>query len=137
MCGSHCLKTWSKTQAMVALSSAESELYGLIKAIADGLGPQSILKDLEVKCKVMIKGDASAALGIIGRRGLEKFRRIDTSHLLAQAALVAEIPSSALRRFRRFMRVVWRQCLAQRATTSQIRCVCAACCCRALVSRRP
>ena len=32
MLGSHCLKAWSKTQAVIARSSAESELYGLVRA---------------------------------------------------------------------------------------------------------
>ena len=27
--GGHCIKTWSKTQAVIAKSSAESELYGV------------------------------------------------------------------------------------------------------------
>ena len=28
--GEHCIKTWSKTQAVIAKSSAESELYGVV-----------------------------------------------------------------------------------------------------------
>ena len=36
--GSHFVKSWSKTQSLVALSSAESELYALVKASAESLG---------------------------------------------------------------------------------------------------
>lgn len=82
--GNHTLKTLSKTQSVIALSSAESELYGLIKATAEGLGLQFKLKDLGLQCRLTIKCDASAALGIIGRRGLGKVRHIDTSHLWIQ-----------------------------------------------------
>ena len=34
--GMHCLRTWSKTQALVAKSSAESELYALVRASCEG-----------------------------------------------------------------------------------------------------
>ena len=30
--GEHCIKTWSKTQAVIAKSSAESELIAVVKA---------------------------------------------------------------------------------------------------------
>eukprot|EP00973_Karenia_brevis_P046223 6408888-Karenia_brevis.AAC.1 len=36
--GRHLIKSWSKTQSLIALSSAESELYACIKAAAEGLG---------------------------------------------------------------------------------------------------
>ena len=38
MKGGHCLKTWSKTQAIVAKSSAESELYGVVRGTVEGIG---------------------------------------------------------------------------------------------------
>ena len=44
--GSHLLKSWCKTQATVALSSAEAELYGLVRASAETLGLMSLYKDL-------------------------------------------------------------------------------------------
>ena len=33
MLGSHCIKTWSKTQGAVALSSAEAEFYAMVDAV--------------------------------------------------------------------------------------------------------
>ena len=36
---------WCKTQAVVALSSAEAELYGLVRASAETLGLISMYKD--------------------------------------------------------------------------------------------
>ena len=82
--GNHTLKTWSKTQSVVALSSAESELYGVVKATAEAPGTQSLLRDLGMKCRTIIKGYASAVLDIVGRRDLGKVRYIDTSHLWIQ-----------------------------------------------------
>lgn len=61
------------------MSSAEAELYAEVKAASETLGLVSMLKDLGVKC-----GDASAALGIINRKGLGRVRHIDTNWLRLQ-----------------------------------------------------
>ena len=61
MYGLHVIKVWSKTQAVIAKSSAESELYGAIKGACEGLGISSLLRDLgEPECKVRMHLDASA-----------------------------------------------------------------------------
>ena len=57
------------------MSSGESELYAALKAAAEGLGTMSVLSDLGWFMKGEIWGDASAALGIINRRGLGKKKR--------------------------------------------------------------
>ena len=44
--GSRCVKGWSKTQALIALSSGESEFYAALKAWAETLGLLSMLKDM-------------------------------------------------------------------------------------------
>ena len=43
--GKLCLKTWSKTQAAIALSSGESELAAVVKGAAELLGLQSVFAD--------------------------------------------------------------------------------------------
>ena len=68
--GSHLLKSWCKTQATVARSSAEAELYGLVRASAETLGLMSLYKDLGQTVGGQVMGDASAALAIIARREL-------------------------------------------------------------------
>ena len=45
MHGLHYIRSWSKTQSLVALSSAESELYAIMKASSQALGLKSILQD--------------------------------------------------------------------------------------------
>ena len=82
--GQHLIKTWSKTQSLIALSSAESELYGVVKAASEALGIMSVTQDFGRPLKAKVFADASAALGIIVRRGLGKVRHIDTNFLWVQ-----------------------------------------------------
>ena len=70
MIGSHCIKTWSKTQACVTLSSAESELLGAVRAGVEALGMQSLVQDLGTEMRMCIHMDALAALGVIQRKGV-------------------------------------------------------------------
>jgi hypothetical protein len=84
MFGKHYVKSWSKTQSLVALSSAESELYALIKCTSEVLGLKSALADWGISTSGVIKSDASAALGIIQRQGLGKVRHIDCGYLYIQ-----------------------------------------------------
>ena len=82
--GWHCLKTWSSTQAVVALSSAEAELYALVKGSSQGLGMISLLNDLGVAVSAKVHTDASAAIGIVSRQGLGKLRHIRVQYLWIQ-----------------------------------------------------
>ena len=50
MRGGHCLKVWTKKQQVVSLSSAESELYAAVKTASEGLGVQSVAKELGILC---------------------------------------------------------------------------------------
>ena len=84
MIGSHCVRTWSKSQATIALSSAEAELIALVKATCEGIGIGSLMQDLNLVYKLQVYADASAALGVIGRRGIGKIRHLDTSMLWIQ-----------------------------------------------------
>ena len=47
--GSHLLKHWSTTLHTIALSSGEAELKGILKGAAEGLGLQSVGKDLNAE----------------------------------------------------------------------------------------
>lgn len=82
--GTHALETWRNTQTLVALSLGESEFYAALEASVEGLGVIAMLKDLGYDVKGEVLGDASAALGIIRRRGLSRTRRIDTGLLCIQ-----------------------------------------------------
>ena len=64
MLGSHCVKSWSSTQAFIALSSGEAEFYGVVKGASVGLGMKSLLADMGVDVHVNVHTDATAAKGI-------------------------------------------------------------------------
>ena len=78
------IKSWSTTQAVVALSSGEAELYGIVKGSSEGIGAQSLLKDLGIETRLRVLADASAALGVVNRVGLGKFRHVHTNWLWIQ-----------------------------------------------------
>ena len=70
--GSHVLRTWSQTRKTIALSSAEAELTAMVKATCEGLGMAALLADWGEHVELVVFADASAALGIVGRRGAGK-----------------------------------------------------------------
>ena len=82
--GGNRLKAWSKGQIAIALSSAESELYAPVTAVAEPFGLQALFQDAGMKASTRVMADASAALGIIERKGLGKARHLDTSRLWSQ-----------------------------------------------------
>ena len=84
MRGGHCIKAWSKTQAVVAKSSAESELYAAVRACVEGLGYHTLCADIGDEVAVRTHLDASAAIGIVERRGLARVRHIDVDVLWIQ-----------------------------------------------------
>ena len=78
------IKHWSKTQPTIALSSGEAELNGIGAGIAQGLGIQSICRDLGYDYQLKVHSDATAAIGIARRRGMGKIRHLDTTDLWVQ-----------------------------------------------------
>ena len=78
------VKHWSKTQSTIALSSGEAELHGIAAGITQGLGMQSIARDLGISIGIRIHTDATAAMGICRRRGLGKIRHLDVTDLWCQ-----------------------------------------------------
>ena len=84
MISGSCIKTWSSTQSLISLSSAESEYYGIVKGSSVGLGVQAMLRDLGFELGLEVLTDDSAAQGIAGRRGLGKTRHIQVHYLWVQ-----------------------------------------------------
>ena len=72
---------WRKTKSVVALSSAEAELYGLVRASAESPG---LIAMYGTHMNGVILGDANAALAIVANRGLGKLRHLHTNHLWIQ-----------------------------------------------------
>ena len=87
--GEHVLKTYSKQQKVVALSSAEAELYAMVAASAETLAIQAYCKDLGMDTKCELYCDSSAALGISQRAGIGKVRHLRTQGLWVQEVRVS------------------------------------------------
>ena len=85
--GSHCIKYFSKKQQVVALSSAESELYAGLKTATEALGMKSLAEDMGYCSEVHLYFDSSAAVSLADRRGLGKAKHIDLQHLWLQDAV--------------------------------------------------
>ena len=77
MYGTHLLRAWSKTQATIVSSSGESETLAAIRGGTEALGMLSLLHDLGVDITSTLRLDASAALGILQRKGVGKIRHLD------------------------------------------------------------
>ena len=69
MLGSHCLKTWSKTQVFIAKSSGEAELYAVVKGASEAIGMSTLARDLGRRVGIQLRIDALAAKAMIERKG--------------------------------------------------------------------
>ena len=87
MIGSHVVKSWSTTQATVALSSGEAELYALVKGASQSLGLLALASDMGHDMHATVHSDSSAAIGITQRKGLGKLRHIRVQMLWVQDGL--------------------------------------------------
>ena len=84
MIGKHVVHSYSKGQAVIALSSGEAEYYGLVSGISQALGTVSLIRDWGIGLKAHVWMDATAGIAIGSRRGLGKVKHIDTVFLWAQ-----------------------------------------------------
>ena len=87
MHGGHLLKSYSRTQSNVALSSAEAELYATVSAASEGIGLGAMARDYGRDLRAHLHVDATAAIGIAERKGLGKIRHLDTQSLWIQDAV--------------------------------------------------
>ncbi len=77
MFGSCSLKTYSQTQDTVALSSGESEFYGIAAAAPMGVGIKNLFGDFGFETEVQVNTDSSAARSISSRRGAGRVRHVE------------------------------------------------------------
>ena len=87
--GKHLVKNSASTQAVIALSSGESEFYGAVKTASTGLGMIHLVKDMGVDIQeaLDLKLDATAGIGVAQRRGAGRIRHIATPTLWLQKAV--------------------------------------------------
>ena len=82
--GDHVLLSWSRTQQVVSLSSAEAELHGLCKAASEGLAAVNMARELYTPMGLRLLTDSSAARGIVQRAGCGKVKHLDVKSLWLQ-----------------------------------------------------
>lgn len=75
--GGHVLKTWSRTQSTIALSSGEAELYAITKAACHCMGAAAMVFDFKYQTDARINTHSTAALGMVYGRGVGRTRHLD------------------------------------------------------------
>ena len=90
MIGTHLIKSGAKTQATIAKSSTKSELYGIMRGTCEALGFISLAEDLGAEVLARLHMNATAAQGIIDRRGLSKVCHQDVNILCLQEQLARD-----------------------------------------------
>ena len=82
--GDHVLAHWSRTQAVIALSSGEAELNASIKGASEGLGLKEMSSEVGLKLDLHFLGDSSAARGIMLRTGAGAIKHLSINQLWIQ-----------------------------------------------------
>ena len=67
--GRHTLATWSSTQKVVSLSTAESKYNGVVRCASEALGLANTLRELGYEANVRISTGAAATRGLALRCG--------------------------------------------------------------------
>ena len=90
MHGQHMIKMLSATQKVIALASAESEYYSMVRGAAAGIGLVNLAADFGRSLRLRLQADATGAIGIARRRGAGRVRHIETGTLWLQRHITAK-----------------------------------------------
>ena len=81
---------WSKTQASVALSSAEAEFNAVVTGLVEGVHISNLIQELWGQAvPIRVSTDASACKGMLLRSGVGRLKHLSTKQLWAQGAIAA------------------------------------------------
>ena len=86
----HYIKRMAKRQRVIALSSAEAELYAAVAMSSETLGIQSLGKDMKLDLNATLGVDASAALSLMSKEGPGKANHIHVQNLWIQEASITK-----------------------------------------------
>ena len=89
--GGSVLKSWSRTQKSIALSSGEAEVYAALKGCAEGIGIKSLMADLGIIVDIEVVQDSTAAKGTASRIGIGKIKHLDVGWLWIQEAVKSRL----------------------------------------------
>ena len=82
--GRHVLGHWSRTQAVVALSSGEAELNASLKGACESIGVRELMREWGKECTLTILGDSSACQGTLAREGCGRQKHLEIRQLWLQ-----------------------------------------------------
>ena len=85
--GKHILRSWSTTQATIATSSGEAELFAMYEGTARGIGMHSVMSELGLVPRLAllrVYTDSSVAKSFVSTRGLGKMRHVEVKLLWLQ-----------------------------------------------------
>jgi len=85
--GGTVIKSWSKQQKVVALSSGEAELYAAVKLGCELLGVKSLAQDFGITVELHMYIDAKATIGMLSRRGAGNMKHVETNQFWLQHAV--------------------------------------------------
>jgi hypothetical protein len=79
------IKSWARTQKVLALSSTEAELYALGSGASELLGMKEWLKELQIPLQsTMLHCDSNPARSIVNKRGPGKIKHMELRYLALQ-----------------------------------------------------
>ena len=82
------LRSCSKDQTVIAMSSGEAELYAACMVAEQAMETENMARDLDVRLGATeLQVDANAAIRIIGRQRLGKLRHLELRYLWLQSAV--------------------------------------------------
>ncbi|CAE7534917.1 unnamed protein product [Symbiodinium natans] len=82
--GSSPLRSYSSNQAVIALSTGESEFYGMLKGCSQAMGLRSLFADIGVEVGIRLCTDSSAGKALAEKKGLGRAKHLETQYLWLQ-----------------------------------------------------
>ena len=79
------IKSWSKHQKVIALSSGEAELYAAVKVGCELKGIKSLCADFGFDVSMHLYVDAKATIGMLSRRGVGSMKHVETNTFWLQS----------------------------------------------------
>lgn len=83
--GKHCVRARSKTQSVIATSTAEAEFYSMCSAASQAVGLKSLLDNIGETLTIKIGEGATAGKSVASRRGLGRPKHVQVQYLWVQS----------------------------------------------------
>ena len=82
--GSSPIRSYSSNQAVIALSTGESEFYGMLKGSSQAIGLRSLFADIGIEIGIRLCTDSSAGKALAEKKGLGRAKHLHTQYLWLQ-----------------------------------------------------